>query len=219
MEYDNQLKELFPIKNGNIIVKIQDHDGVDDNGYGKKIISPPCLLCSFLLSHSKRLLNDVILGKDGFKNNKIYYSCTDSIYIHKNYHDILKTKDFIGKDLFHSENDYGDAGNIYGLFLCPKVKYCIVLIEMGVLSERTTFKGYDHEISGVSFENFPDLERGQTVHNISTLKWKSELQGIKVPHRGYNCENCLVDEKCQSCFTDPKMNSFDGEKTKSCNDC
>ena len=32
-EYDERLKEWFPIKNGNVLVKINDHDGVDNNGY------------------------------------------------------------------------------------------------------------------------------------------------------------------------------------------
>ena len=36
------------------------------------------------LSHSKRLMNDVRLALDGFKNNKIYYGDTDSVYIHEN---------------------------------------------------------------------------------------------------------------------------------------
>ena len=89
----------------------------------------------------------------------------------------------IGKELFQSKNEYGDAGIVYGLFLCPNVNYCIVINELGILSEKTTFKGYDQEISGVSFKDILDLERGQTVHNLSKLKWKRELQGIKVPHR------------------------------------
>ena len=54
----------------------------------KKINSQPCRLGSFILSHSKRLINDVILAKGGFKNNKVYYSDTDSMYIHKNDYDI-----------------------------------------------------------------------------------------------------------------------------------
>ena len=77
------------------MVKLQDHDGVD-NGYSKKINSQPCHLGSFLLSHSKPLLNDVILAIDCFKNNKIYYSDTDSICIHKKNYDVLKTKGLIG---------------------------------------------------------------------------------------------------------------------------
>ena len=70
-EYDDQVKEWFPLENWNVTVKLQDHDGADDNGYSKKNNSQPCHLGSFILSHSKRLMNDVILTIDGFKNNEI----------------------------------------------------------------------------------------------------------------------------------------------------
>ena len=68
-ENDDQVNEWFPLKNGNIMVKLQDHDGADDNGYSKKVNSQPCHLGFSILSHSKRLMNDVILAIDSFKNN------------------------------------------------------------------------------------------------------------------------------------------------------
>ena len=78
-EFDDRVKELFPLKNENITVKLQDHGGVDDNGYSKKNNSQPCRLGSFLLCHSKQSRNDIILAIGGFKSNKNYYSDTDSI--------------------------------------------------------------------------------------------------------------------------------------------
>ena len=35
-ECDDQVKEWFAITNGNIKVKLKDHDEVDDNGNSKK---------------------------------------------------------------------------------------------------------------------------------------------------------------------------------------
>ena len=35
-EYDDSVIEWFPLKNGNIIVKIKDKEGVDDEGISKK---------------------------------------------------------------------------------------------------------------------------------------------------------------------------------------
>ena len=81
-ENDESVIELFPLKNGNIMVKIKDKEGVDDEGVSKKVNSQPCHLGSVILSHSKRLKNDVILALDGFKNNKKYYGDTDNIYTH-----------------------------------------------------------------------------------------------------------------------------------------
>ena len=42
-------------------------------------------------------MNDIVLALDGFKNKKIYYGDTDSVYIHNDVYEILKTKGLIGK--------------------------------------------------------------------------------------------------------------------------
>ena len=49
-------------------------------------------------------------------------------------------KRLVGKDLFQSINDYGEnAGVVYGLFLAPKVKYCIFIDEIVILSQKNNF--------------------------------------------------------------------------------
>ena len=115
-ENDDRFIEWFPFKNINIMVEKTDNEGVDDNGYSKKINSQPCHLGAFIISHSKRLMNDVLIALDVFKNHKIYYSDTDSGYFHKNDYNILREKSLIGKELFQSENDNAEAGIIYGLY-------------------------------------------------------------------------------------------------------
>ena len=160
-EYDDRVNNYIPLENGNYMVNIVDHEGVDDNGISKTINSQPFQFGSMILSHSKRLMNDVFLTLDGFKNNKIYYGDTDSVYIHKNDYNILDENGLIGKNLWQSKNDYGDnAGIIYGLFLAPKVKYSIVIDENGVLSQKTTFKGFNQNIIDIIFKDFLDLEKG-----------------------------------------------------------
>ena len=122
------------------MVTIKDKEGVDDEGISKKVNSQPCQLGSFILSHSKRLMNNVIFALNGFKNNKIYYGDTDSIFIHNDDYEILKTKGLIGKHLYQSKNDYGKGGILYGLFLAPKIKYCIIFDENGILSQKNDFQ-------------------------------------------------------------------------------
>ena len=90
--------EWFPLKNGNIMVKIKDEKDVDDGDISEKVNSQPCQLGSFLLSHSNILIIDIILALSGFKNEK-NYGDTDSIYIHNGVYEILKTKGLIGKNL------------------------------------------------------------------------------------------------------------------------
>ena len=99
--------EWFPLENGKKMVKLKDKEGVDDERISKKINSQPYQLGSFILSHSKRLMNDVILALDGRKNNKIYYGDADNVYIQSDNYEILKTKGLIGKDFYQSKNDFG----------------------------------------------------------------------------------------------------------------
>ena len=218
-EYDESVIEWFPLKNGNIMVKIKDKEGVDDGDISKKVKSQPCHLGSLILSHSKRLMNDVILALDGFKNHKIYYGDTDSVYIHNNDYEILKTKGLNGKDLYQSKNDYGTGGILFGLFLAPKIKYCIVIDENGILSQKTTFKGYDQNMVRLNFKDFLDLDRGDIILGKSKLNWKRDLHGVKVPQRIFQCPQCDNDKICKQCEVSLKINCFECEVVKACRSC
>ena len=48
--------EWFPLEKDNIKVKLKDNEGIDDNGISKKVNSQPCHLGSFILSHSKKVV-------------------------------------------------------------------------------------------------------------------------------------------------------------------
>ena len=218
--YDDRVKEYIPLKNEKYLVNIKDHDGVDDNGVSKQINSQPFQFESLILSHSKRLMNDVILALDGFKNIKTYYGNTDSVYIHKNDYDVLKGKGLVGKNLFQSKHEYCEnTGIAYALFLAPEVKYCIIIDERGGLSQKTTFKGFNQNFINITFKDFLDLEQSKTLENVSKLKWKRELGVTKIPHCKVGCENCDESKKCVDCVIKRKMNCFNCEISKSCHDC
>ena len=77
---------------------------------------------------------------------------------------MLIEKGLVGKDLFHSKNDYGESsGIVYGLFLAPKVKYCILIDENGILSQKTTFKGFNQDIKNITFKDFLNLDQDKTL--------------------------------------------------------
>ena len=88
-----------------------------------------------------------------------------------------------------------------------------------MLSQKTTFKGYNQIINNITFKDFLDVEQNKTIKNISKLKWKQELSGIKIPHRKVDRINCDERKKCSDCETKPKMNCFNCEISKSCQDC
>ena len=118
--FDDRVKEWFPLKNGNLIVKLEDDEGVDDYDKAKSINTMPSHFVSYILSHSKRLMNNVFSEIDAFYTNVIYYTDTDSGYFHKKYWNKLDEKEFVGKKLGQGKNDYGDSGIFYAWFLAPK---------------------------------------------------------------------------------------------------
>ena len=160
-EYDKSIKEIVPLENGVYIVKKHIREGKDDFGLANKINTMPSHMGSYILSHSKRLMNEVIEHIDGFYKKNIYYSDTDSIYIHKNDFNILDRDGFIQDSLGKSKNDYGDnGGNIKALFLGPKIQYCLVVDDGGYMTEKITFKGLEKG-SNIKYNDFVDLGRGK----------------------------------------------------------
>ena len=153
-EHDDSVIEWFPLTNGNIMVTTKLNEGFEDEGISKKVNSQPSHSGLYNISHSKSLINDVILAFDGFKTKKIYYGNYDGMYIHSYDYEILKTKSLIGKNLYQSKNDNGNGGILYGLILAPKNKYCIIIEENGIISQKTTFEGYDQNMVGLNFKFF-----------------------------------------------------------------
>ena len=82
-DFDDSVGEWFPLKNGILIVKLEDDKGVDDYDKAKSVITMLSNFGCYILSHSRRLMNDVIKQIGGFCISGIYYTDTDSFYIHK----------------------------------------------------------------------------------------------------------------------------------------
>jgi len=65
-------------------------------------------------------MNNFVLAIDGHKNSSVYYTDTDSLYIHAKYFDKLKELDYVGGALGQGKNDYGKSGILYADFIGPK---------------------------------------------------------------------------------------------------
>ena len=82
-EYDEDVLDYWKLPNGNFIVKFKKDDGLDgDNDDVKDTL--PSQLGAFILSISKRIINNFIREINGFYINSIYYGDTDSLYRRKN---------------------------------------------------------------------------------------------------------------------------------------
>ena len=97
--YDYRVKERRPMKNGNLIVKLEDDVGVDGQDITKSINQIPCHLGSYILGHSERRMNHVIREIDSLYSNNIYYGDMDSSYIPEKHWSMLVDNDFHGKSL------------------------------------------------------------------------------------------------------------------------
>ena len=174
---------------------------------------------SFILSHSKRLMNKVFNEIDGFYSNNIYYGDTDSGYIHKKHWPTLIDKGFVGKSLGQSKNDYGNSGIFYAWFLAPKIKYCSVIDDFGIITAKRTFKGYSEEHRMIKLEEYISLSEGKTVSGRFSIDWTKTFEGIKIPHRKQDCSDCDNEKICSDCVIKPKMNCFNCEMEKACKSC
>ena len=114
-ENDERVLDYQKFNYGNYIVKMKDDECLQDEV--KKVNTLPLQLAVFILSNSKRFMNNFIHAFDGFYTNGVYYTDCDSVYIENKHWDKL---DKVGKNLFQGRNDYKDGGIFYGLFIAPK---------------------------------------------------------------------------------------------------
>ena len=140
-EFDENVLDYWRLTNGNYIVKMKKDDGLDDDCDIKNTL--PAVLGAFILINSKRIMNNFIREINGFYNNSIYYGDIDSLYIEKKYWDVLNKANLVGEGLCEGKNDYKTGGISYGLFLAPKIKYCLTIDEYGNIQEHKTFKGFN----------------------------------------------------------------------------
>ena len=123
----------------------------------------PSQLGAFILSNSKRIMNNFIRVIDGFKTNNVYYQDTDSLYIGKKHWNKLNENKLVGDDLLQGKNDYGDGGIFYSLFLAPKMKYCLTINEFGIIQEHRTFKGFGDVNRLLDTKKYLDTQQGKKV--------------------------------------------------------
>ena len=122
-EYDERVLDYQKINHGNYIVKMKDVEGLEAEV--KKANTLPLQSAVFIVSNSKRIMNNFIHAIEGFYTIDVYYTDTDSFYIESKHWDKLNKAGLVGKNLQQGKNDYGpDSGIFYGLFLALKIKYC-----------------------------------------------------------------------------------------------
>ena len=197
-EYDERVKDYWKISGINYIVKMIDDAGLEDEV--KKLNTMPLHLGAFVLSNGKRIMNNFIHAIDGFYTNDVYYTDTDSLYIENKHWEKLEKAGLVGKNLLQGKNDYKDGGIFYGLFLAPKIKYCLTVNKYGVIGEHKTFKGFTNVSDNLDRKEYFKMADGDKLVAKVPLSWKKSFsQGVVIPHKMRNCSNCTTDILCDDC--------------------
>ena len=100
-EYDERVKDYCKISGNSYIVKMIDDGGLEDEV--KKLNTMPLHLGAFVLSNSKRIMNNFIRAINGFYSNDVYYTDTDSLYIENKHWDKLEKAGLVGKGLLQGK--------------------------------------------------------------------------------------------------------------------
>ena len=84
----------------------------------------------------------VVLADDVFKDDKVFYRDTDSLYMEKIL-EICRTKKLPGEAMGQGKNDYGDGGMFHATFMAPKVECSLTIEEGGIIDDKKTIKGFE----------------------------------------------------------------------------
>ena len=181
-EYDERVLDYRKISYGNFIVKMKDDEGLE--GEVKKVNTLPLQLVVFILSNSKRIINNFIHAVDGFYTNDVYYTDTDYLFIENKHWHKLEKAGLVGKNLFQGKNDCKDGHIFYGLFLAPKIKCFLTINKYGVLDEHKTFKGFADVSNNLDRKECFNMADGGNLIAKVPLSWKKCFsQGDVIPHK------------------------------------
>ena len=97
-ENDERVKDYWKISGNIYIVRMIDDVGLEDEV--KKLNTMPLHLGAFVLSNSKRNMNNFIHAINGFYTNDVYCTDTDSLKIKNKHWDKLDKAGLVGKGLF-----------------------------------------------------------------------------------------------------------------------
>ena len=175
-----------------------EDEGLEDEV--KQLKNMPLHLGAFVLSISKKIMNNFIHTNNGFYTKEFYYGDTDSLYVENKHWDYTDKAGLSRKGLIQGKDDYEDCGIFYGLFLAPKVKYCLTICSYGNIEEYKTFKSFEnvsHNLGGK--ESFKKLNGTKMIAKVP-LSWKKGFDcGFINLHKLRCCNKTTNKTLCDKC--------------------
>ena len=145
-------------------------------------------------------MNNFIREINGFYNNSIYYTDTDSLYIEKKYWDVLDKANLVGKNLCQGKNDYNSGSVFYGLFLAPKIKYVLTIDDFGIIQQHMTFKRFNDSKRLLDRSQYFDMLDGKKITAMLPRSWeKSFDNGVIIATKMRQGNACKDGRLCATC--------------------
>ena len=113
---------------------------------------------------------------------------------------MLDKANLVGKKLCQGKNDYETGGVFYGLFLAPKIKYCLTINEFGVIQQHMTFKRFNGSKRLLDQSQYFDmLESKTTSAMLPKSRKKSFIKGNVIPAKMRRCNKYTGEILCDGC--------------------
>ena len=113
------------------------------------------------------------------------------MFIEKKYWDVLDKANLVVKNLCQGKNVYISGGIFYGLFLAPKIKYCLTINELGVFEQHMTFGGFNDSKRLLDRSQYFDMLNGKKISALLPRSWKKSFNnGIVIPTKVRHCNAC-----------------------------
>ena len=146
---------------------------------------------AFVLSNSKRIMNNFIHANNGFDTNDVYYTDADSLYFENKDWDNLEKAGLFGKNLLQGKSDCKDGGIFYGLFIAPKINFCLTITKYGVKDEQKTFKEFTNVCDNLDRNEYFKMFDGDKLQAKVPLSWKKSFSmRVLSPHKMKKCIDC-----------------------------
>ena len=156
MDYQKLRNEIY-------IVKVKKDKGLDDDGLGIKKTAP-ALLGAFISGNSKEIVINFDREINGFYNNNVYYTDTDSQYTERKIWKVVNKAKLFGGGFCQRKNDYDDDKFFfYGLFLAPRIKFVSTLDRSKIIQTHTTFKGDTDNRRLLDHVQFFEMVEGEKI--------------------------------------------------------
>ena len=123
------------------------------------------------------------------------------MYIEKKYWNILDKANSVGEDLCQGKNDYETGGIFYGLYLAPKIKFCLTIDEYGIIQKHKTFKGFNDSKRLLDRSQYFKMIEGEKKSAMLPKSWKKSFDsGIITPTKMRFCNECNDNKMCIKCI-------------------